>query len=137
MNKMFIVVFVAIIALLMPEADACPGLFGGGCCSPPPSPCGCGGRKKREALEPQVKTQESNPCPQKEWQKVIDQSLTGDSISSSFAVQGALFRTFESKFFVSCTEKAKISDVTFVSNGDGYCSHGNDKIWCQAVVLMG
>lgn len=42
-------------------------------------------------------------------------------------------------YFVSCIEKTpKNFDklITFVSNGEAYCSHGTDKIWCNVAVLI-
>uniref|UniRef100_A0AC34RLY4 Uncharacterized protein n=1 Tax=Panagrolaimus sp. JU765 TaxID=591449 RepID=A0AC34RLY4_9BILA len=73
MNKFFVLAFVGFLALMVSETEACPGLFGGGggCCPPPPPPaCGCG-RKKREVLEQQIKTKESDSCPQKEWKQIM------------------------------------------------------------------
>uniref|UniRef100_A0AC34QFE5 Uncharacterized protein n=1 Tax=Panagrolaimus sp. JU765 TaxID=591449 RepID=A0AC34QFE5_9BILA len=59
---------------MISEIDACPGLFGGGgcgCMMAPPPPCGGCGRKKREVLEPQIKTREYDSCPQKEWKQIM------------------------------------------------------------------
>lgn len=95
------------------------------------------GRKKREALELPMKTQESDPCPQKGWQKIMEQALTDDPTGSTYAIQGSLYKSFNAKFFVSCVEKTKAVDAAFVSNGEGYCSYGNEKVWCQAIALLG
>uniref|UniRef100_A0A7E4UQH2 Ground-like domain-containing protein n=1 Tax=Panagrellus redivivus TaxID=6233 RepID=A0A7E4UQH2_PANRE len=139
-------VCVVVFAVLINETDACPGLFGGGgggcgcMMAPPPPPCGGGcGRKKREVLEQQVKTFDSNPCPQASWKAVMDPNLGSDATSTAYAVQGALTKAYEAKFFVTCVnvaDKAK-PETVFVANGEGYCSYGNDKIWCEALAILG
>lgn len=71
MNKK-ILLTLALLALMVLDSEACPGLFGGGgggCCQPS---CGCG-RKKRsieetsELIVPSLNTEAMNPCPQNAW----------------------------------------------------------------------
>uniref|UniRef100_A0A914CNC2 Ground-like domain-containing protein n=1 Tax=Acrobeloides nanus TaxID=290746 RepID=A0A914CNC2_9BILA len=109
------------------------------------SSCGCGGgsgfgRKKRDLLGQQIRTESDSPCPQSEWKPIIEENIRDDPESTKFAVQGAMFRHFEEKFFVACVDKAKqnlLERFQFVSNGEAYCNHGNDKMWCQVLALYG
>ncbi|KAH7691431.1 hypothetical protein AAVH_40054 [Aphelenchoides avenae] len=111
---------------------------GGGGCGGGGGGCGGGcGRKKREVLGPQIRTEETSICPQADWKLLIEQNIDTDVDSTKFAVQRAFFEHYESKFFVSCAEpKPKVSPK-FVSNGEGYCIHGNEKIQCTVVALYG
>ncbi|KAI6212201.1 Ground region domain containing protein [Aphelenchoides besseyi] len=108
---------------------------GGGCgggCAPM---CGCG-RKKRSVIEPQIRTEESAPCPQSAWKSIIEESVTNDVTNSKYAVQNALFKTYETKFLITCAKAEDKHHLQFVTNGEGYCTAGNDQIWCAAVVLQ-
>ncbi|KAI1716680.1 hypothetical protein Ddc_10475 [Ditylenchus destructor] len=139
------------------------GGCGGGCAcgcvpcyAPPPPPpcvgvaCGCGKRKKRSILEQQLKTEETNACPQSQWRKTIFDNLGDDALSSQYAIHGAMINDFENgKFLVNCLDlPLKIQDssnstdslpptLKFVSNGDAYCGVGNYRMWCTVVALMG
>uniref|UniRef100_A0A914XX30 Ground-like domain-containing protein n=1 Tax=Panagrolaimus superbus TaxID=310955 RepID=A0A914XX30_9BILA len=145
-NLMFIFPVIILLFVVI-STEACPGLFGGGggCGMMAPAfgggGCGggCGKRKKREVLEQQVKTEASNPCPQNEWKKIMETTITDNPSSSVFAIQGALHKQYEAKFFVTCS---KVKNPTkhpamFVTNGEGYCSYGNDNVWCEAIALFG
>uniref|UniRef100_A0AC35FYK1 Ground-like domain-containing protein n=1 Tax=Panagrolaimus sp. PS1159 TaxID=55785 RepID=A0AC35FYK1_9BILA len=132
--------------IFLVSIEACPGLFGGGggCMMAPTfgGGGGCGGgcgRKKRDVLEQQVKTQASNPCPQNEWKKIMETTITEDPSSSVYAIQGALHKQYEAKFFVTCSKVKDLSEkpAMFVTNGEGYCSYGNDNVWCEAIALFG
>ncbi|CAD5227769.1 unnamed protein product [Bursaphelenchus xylophilus] len=132
----------AVVLFMAWEAEACGNLFGGGgggCCAPPPPACGCG-RKKREIQGPQneliapsIHNEEKNPCPQTEWLPYLEQNMEADPTSNAYAIQGTLYKRFGAKFNVICLPKG---DHSFVANGDGYCTHGNDKNWCQATALL-
>lgn len=98
-----------------------------GCGFPPPAPAGptcccggCGGRKKREAVQPHYKG-EDVPCPQVEWKQIIEgvqgnfirkckefQAIIADDQSATLvAVQSALLRRFPAeKFLVTCAKAA-------------------------------
>lgn len=144
-----------LLALLLGLADACGfgmmgGGGGGGCCAPPPvQSCGGGcGRKKRsvspaaahlseQVLEPQLRTEQAaSTCPQSEWRPALEQGLGQDLESSKFAVQGQLFKQFESKFLVTCVPAGQKQLLQFVANGEGFCGAGNDKFWCLAVLML-
>lgn len=60
-----------------------------------------------------------------------------DIETSKYAIQGALFRKYEVKFYVSCQPKTVHDAVQFVANGEGYCSYSNDTISCTAIALIG
>ncbi|KAI6185907.1 hypothetical protein M3Y98_00075200 [Aphelenchoides besseyi] len=109
---------------------------GGGCCSPAPMMCGCGRRKKRSVIEPQIWTEESAPCPQLAWKPIIEGSVTNDLTNSKYAVQNALFKTYETKFLITCAKTENKHHLQFVTNGEGYCTAGNNQIWCAAIVLQ-
>uniref|UniRef100_A0AC34FT72 Uncharacterized protein n=1 Tax=Panagrolaimus sp. ES5 TaxID=591445 RepID=A0AC34FT72_9BILA len=133
---------VTIIFLVFISTEACPGLFGGGGggCGMMAPAFGCGGRrKKREVLEQQVKTETSNPCPQSEWKKIMETTITDNPSSSVFAIQGALHKQYEAKFFVTCSKVKESTQhpAMFVTNGEGYCSYGNENVWCEAIALFG
>ncbi|KAI6212559.1 hypothetical protein M3Y94_00040400 [Aphelenchoides besseyi] len=98
--------------------------------------CGCGRRKKRSVIEPQIWTEESAPCPQLAWKPIIEGSVTNDVHYSKYAVQNALFRTYETKFLITCSKTVDKHHLQFVTNGEGYCTAGNDQIWCAAIVLQ-
>ncbi|KAH7726444.1 hypothetical protein AAVH_05835 [Aphelenchoides avenae] len=120
---------------------------------PPPcgGGCGCGGRKKREisdcdlgggcyrkkrqAVIPQLSTEQDRPCPQVEWLPLIEKNLGTDAPSSARAIQGALFKKYEHKFIVSCHQKKDAAGLSLVAHGDGYCAASNEVVWCQAIAL--
>ncbi|KAH7701301.1 hypothetical protein AAVH_31566, partial [Aphelenchoides avenae] len=65
-------------------------------------------------------------------------NLSSDATSTKYAVQGAMFRHYETKFFVTCapsTENA--TSVEFLTNGDGYCVSGNANVSCAVLAILG
>ncbi|KAI6239628.1 Ground region domain containing protein [Aphelenchoides fujianensis] len=137
-NSRVLVCFVLLSTLLVLSVDGCGfpmgGGGGGGCggCAPM---CGCG-RKKRSVIEPQIRTEESAPCPQAAWESIIKENIGEDVNTSKYAVQGALFKEYETKFLITCAKSEDKHHLQFVTNGEGYCSAGNERIWCAAVVLQ-
>ena len=144
-QRVVLVTLVVLIALLaLSEGIGMPS--GGGCC------CGggggggggCGGgcgRKKREAVQPHYKADET-PCPQAEWKEIIEGGIAAeDAIASVNAIQSGMYRRYaDHKFLVTCATadegaKSVANKVHFSSSGDGYCNVVKERVWCQAVAL--
>ncbi|KAE9556504.1 hypothetical protein FO519_000198 [Halicephalobus sp. NKZ332] len=132
-------VFALLLSVFLIEADACGfGSLGGGCGGGCGSSCGGGcGRKKREIqiIEPETRTEQSNMCPQTEWRSVIEQNIGKDAETSKYAIQGFLYKKYETKFFVSC--QSAQTGLQFAANGEGYCVHTSGDFTCIAVALIG
>uniref|UniRef100_A0A914QYN1 Ground-like domain-containing protein n=1 Tax=Panagrolaimus davidi TaxID=227884 RepID=A0A914QYN1_9BILA len=107
---------------------------GGGGCGQPACGGGCG-RKKREIIQPQIRTEQTEICPQNEWRTTMIENMGNDIETSKYAIQGALYRKYEAKFFVTCQPKS--DNFQFVSTGEGYCTYTNDNKSCTAVALIG
>ncbi|KAI1714396.1 hypothetical protein DdX_08491 [Ditylenchus destructor] len=129
------------------------GGCGGGCggCGGGCGGCGgCCGRKKRSLLEQQLKTESSNACPQSAWNETITRNLGDDAISTQHAIQASMLSDFGTgKFLVSCAQRnantskddfskdnQQTPPMTFLSNGESFCSVGNEKMFCTVVALM-
>ncbi|KAI1714394.1 hypothetical protein DdX_08489 [Ditylenchus destructor] len=104
-----------------------------------------------EILEEQLRTEESSICPQSEWKRLMIENMDGNVSSSRMAIQSSMYQKFDGyKFFVSCMPSLVHSPddkglamndlpskMQFVSNGEAYCNHGKDNIWCTLVALIG
>ncbi|KAI6175508.1 hypothetical protein M3Y97_00696800 [Aphelenchoides bicaudatus] len=110
------------------------------CCAPapppcpPPPPCGCGKRKKREAVMPHLKTEELS-CPQEGWKQLIVPQITDDATASAFAIQSAMFKKFEGKFFVSCAPANEDKPQRLAVHGDGFCVVKANDLICQVISI--
>ncbi|KAL3108160.1 hypothetical protein niasHT_016351 [Heterodera trifolii] len=122
------------------------------CCAAPmqctPSCGGCGRRRRREAaVQPLLRGKET-PCPQTEWQQLMEKAIVPlDDVQSVNAVQKALLRRFpDNKFLVMCAmagegrtegKETLPNEVHLSSSGHGYCNVVSDRIWCQAAAVVG
>uniref|UniRef100_A0A915CZW8 SXP/RAL-2 family protein Ani s 5-like cation-binding domain-containing protein n=1 Tax=Ditylenchus dipsaci TaxID=166011 RepID=A0A915CZW8_9BILA len=87
--------------------------------TPPCVACTCGKRKKRSILEQQIKTHETNVCPQSSWKKTIVENIGEDAVSSQHAIQGAMFSDFENhKFFVNCMIRTNVKTNSTINQGE-------------------
>ncbi|KAI6217049.1 hypothetical protein M3Y99_01787300 [Aphelenchoides fujianensis] len=100
---------------------------------PPPAPCACG-RKKREAVLPHLKTEEL-ACPQEGWKSLIVPAMGTDPTASAFAIQSALYKKFDAKFFVSCAPASEEKPHRLAVHGDGFCVAKSSEIICQVVSI--
>ncbi|KAI1716682.1 hypothetical protein Ddc_10477 [Ditylenchus destructor] len=100
-------------------------------------------------LEQKLKTETLNACPQSAWKETMTQNLGDDAISTQHAIQASMLSDFGTgKFLVSCAQKNTNSSkdisskdnqqppMTFLSNGESFCSVGNEKMFCTVVALM-
>lgn len=67
--------------------------------------------------------------------QIMLQNIGKDIETSKYGIQGALYRKYEAKFFVSCQPTPE--KFQFVSTGEGYCTFKNNDISCTAVALIG
>uniref|UniRef100_A0A183C2N8 Ground-like domain-containing protein n=1 Tax=Globodera pallida TaxID=36090 RepID=A0A183C2N8_GLOPA len=94
----------SVSAIGMPQKmECCQPAMMSCCAAPAMQSCGCGRRKKREAVQPHIKGNET-PCPQTEWRQLMQNAIVPlDDIESVNSVQKALMRRFpDNKFLVMC-----------------------------------
>uniref|UniRef100_A0A7E4VKR7 Ground-like domain-containing protein n=1 Tax=Panagrellus redivivus TaxID=6233 RepID=A0A7E4VKR7_PANRE len=136
------VVFTLVVTMLVLETLCCGFGLGGGECGGGGGGCGGGcssgcGRKKREIIEPQIRTEQHVLCPQNEWRVTMEQNMGKDIETTKYAIQGALYKKYDNKFYVACQPSSQLPQMQFVANGEGYCGHSNGDFFCNAIALVG
>uniref|UniRef100_A0A7I4YNB2 Ground region domain containing protein n=1 Tax=Haemonchus contortus TaxID=6289 RepID=A0A7I4YNB2_HAECO len=130
--------------LLLPIAVSSLGFGGCGCglqlppiCLPslPPlfgcgSTCGCG-RKKREAIKPQIVGSDDRQCNNDHLKQIISNGIKSNQTLAKSIIHSEARAKLGGNWVVVCAPEP----VSFVTQSQQFCLDGHDGTWCYAFQL--